>query len=174
MSGPPSIPVATAIDTTAIHIDMDKVTQVVAVEGIKILTKKYEDLTQYEKNEKAKVYAAIRVETQKTEEAKQETEKEKQNTEKQRQKHEELVFLATHPEAARKKRELELKHLEDEETKKRNEHNRKIQLMEAETRSELLLKDKHREEFWITVKMTGFVFTGIGLSLIAANTMANL
>ena len=83
-----------------------------------------------------------------------------------KKKQDKLQFLIENPKAADKERQMELDYLDDEETRKKNDNDRKIKFLEAQAHTELIFKDKRHADFLFNTQFVGYMFVGIGLSLI--------
>lgn len=149
-----SIPVATACptSTTTIDIDKDKIASLIASAEQKAIQDHYTDLTRYKKQLDGLLH--------------EETIRQSKEIHEQKKKQDELSFLAQNPEVANKKRRMDLDRLEDEETRKKNENDRKMKMMETQARTELLLKEKRHADFVCNTKYAGYMLVGVGLSFI--------
>lgn len=85
----------------------------------------------------------------------------------QRKKHEELLFFAQNPTAAKERKERELQQWEDREHLLKHETEAYVARKGADARSELILAGKRRADVLFRTKFIGYMLVGVGLALIA-------
>ena len=150
----PAIPVATAVSssTTFVEIDNAKIERMAAQKYAEAVTKHWDDMTKYKQQLKQLESDEATLQIKKDGE--------------QRRKHDDALFNANNPKVVEQARDEEFVRLKNEEFKKTNENERRIKRAEADARTELLLKDKRRGDFLFKTKFAGYMFIGVGLSLI--------